>query len=471
MTQPFFKEFDEQTNKLFSADKAAPKNMFNNLINWLNEKQIRYALLGDTTALMDRDSNIDGDIDIVIDNYQVKEAIAQLSRLEENPFQLVQVIQHEPTAWYLTLSVVPKLLTASPVFIHPDICSHYYQHGKQYFSDNDLLMDRQQVKNDIDQAFYIPRAAAAFGYYFVKCVRKQLLSKARYHYLLTQYQQASDEALAFLERFFLPETLISIRQALDNDDWTTLKNTLPQYLSEMNKQAKFRPVDYIRQVKLKLSRVLAPSGFSIAFVGPDGAGKTTILESVEKQIQRPFRRILWRHLRPQLLQKVRRDNNKVETKPHGKLPRHWLLSMGKVFWFFIEAHLAYWAVVYPAMVKSTLVIFDRYLTDFYADPLRFRYKGPTWLVWALAKLTPQPNQLMIVVAEPDVLQARKPEVTFEESRRQMVEYRHWSYHTKHSLLVDTSASSQEESVRYVVNWLLQLLHQRTQRRYGHQGWF
>jgi len=437
---------------------ALKRQMFTDFIDWLNAHSIRYCLLGDTRQYP---GHIDGDIDIVVDDAQLLDVVTMLSQIEFAPLSLVQVIQHEPTAYYLTMVVLPEEIAASPVYLHPDLCSHYYQNSRLMLTAETLLTDRVLDAH----GYYVPQPAAAFAYYFLKCVEKRILDAPRQNYLLSLYQQAPSEAIAGIQSFFCEDTLAFIEQALQAENPSALTNELCHFHTELHKTVKRRFEDWCQKAALTLKRIAFPTGYTLAFVGPDGAGKTTLLEAVEEQFKPVFRRGLWRHLRPQLWQKVRRDRAKVERNPHGRLPRSIVSSIGKVIWFFVEAHLAYWAVVYPAMVQSTLVIFDRYLTDFYADPKRFRYRGPMWITWTLARLSPQPNQLIIVVAEPDVLQARKAEVSFAESRRQVVEYRHCSYHTSHSLLVETECPP-EESIRFVTHWLLQLMHQRTQKRFG-----
>jgi thymidylate kinase len=69
-----------------------------------------------------------------------------------------------------------------------------------------------------------------------------------------------------------------------------------------------------------------------------------------------------------------------------------------------------------------VVVFDRYVHDMIADPRRYRYRGPAWLLHLTAACVPQPQVCIFLDAPADVLQARKQEVTPEETARQRAAY-------------------------------------------------
>jgi thymidylate kinase len=91
---------------------------------------------------------------------------------------------------------------------------------------------------------------------------------------------------------------------------------------------------------------------------------------------------------------------------------------------------AYWFVYYTfgyvklhlALARSTLVLNDRHFVDILVDRRRYRYGGPLGLMRLIWRLIPKPDLIILLDAPPEVLQARKQEVSFEETDRQRRAY-------------------------------------------------
>ena len=66
--------------------------------------------------------------------------------------------------------------------------------------------------------------------------------------------------------------------------------------------------------------------------------------------------------------------------------------------------------------RNQLVIFDRYFYDYYL--MRLHLNAPRWLLGIFARLIAQPDVLLIMLAEPEAIFRRKPELTAEEIQRQ-----------------------------------------------------
>ena len=69
-----------------------------------------------------------------------------------------------------------------------------------------------------------------------------------------------------------------------------------------------------------------------------------------------------------------------------------------------------------------MLICDRYYHDLLVDPVRYRYGGPAWIARFVGSLMPKPDLWILLDAPPEVLQARKREVTLEETTRQRSAY-------------------------------------------------
>jgi len=119
--------------------------------------------------------------------------------------------------------------------------------------------------------------------------------------------------------------------------------------------------------------------------------------------------------------------------------------------------------IWPLTARSSLVIFDRYLHDMLADPLRYRWAGPAGLLKAASRLVPQPDLWIVLDAPAEVLQARKQEVSLDASQAQRDAYRRLAADLRGARLFDTSLDVQHctaEICDYVLSHMRLRLHAR-----------
>ncbi|MGA7342876.1 MAG: hypothetical protein WBE72_06290 [Terracidiphilus sp.] len=212
---------------------------------------------------------------------------------------------------------------------------------------------------------------------------------------------------------------------------------------------------------------IRPSGLWVSFLGPDGSGKSSVIARYVPSMEPYFRGVRQFHLRPGLLRGTAAAQI-PNTDPHGQEPRGWLASTAKALYFWADYTLGYWFRVRPLLARSQLVVFDRYYHDLPIDARRFRYGGPRWLARLIARLIPLPDLMLVLDAPPDLLQARKQEVTAEESVRQSEAYRAVALSDSvrgRAVLVDASQPL-EQVVRDCKVRTLDLLATRTRRGRG-----
>ncbi len=161
-------------------------------------------------------------------------------------------------------------------------------------------------------------------------------------------------------------------------------------------------------------------GLWVAVFGPDGAGKSAAIQQLAQELS-IFRNIKRFHFRPMFTR--RWQNWPPVVDPHGKLPRGFLFSAFKLFYWLADYWYGYLAVIRPARRNSTLVLFDRYYHDVLVDPERYRLPASTLrLAQLVARLVPAPDLYILLDVPAKILQERKPEVSCEESRRQRLAY-------------------------------------------------
>jgi thymidylate kinase len=187
-----------------------------------------------------------------------------------------------------------------------------------------------------------------------------------------------------------------------------------------------RPVGTIggllHHAAMELRQRTRPSLPWIAVLGPDGSGKSTVLQEVCELLKTTIPRRQIFHWRPAVLKPGNPEAGPV-TDPHGQTPRSLPVSLVKLLFLFVDWWLGYWMRIVPLSSRLTFCLFDRCYFDLLVDPRRYRYGGPMGLARWVGALLPQPAMVILLDAPPTVLQARKKEVSLEETQRQVAEYR------------------------------------------------
>jgi thymidylate kinase len=207
--------------------------------------------------------------------------------------------------------------------------------------------------------------------------------------------------------------------------------------------------------------VFHPSGLTIAFLGPDGCGKSSVIAAVSQEMAAAFRSVHCVHLRPRVIGGGR--SGEPVSEPHAMPPRGVFASTAKLGWFLFDYWSGYLLSIWPRRMRSTLVIFDRYYHDITVDPLRYRYGGPMLLARLAGWLVPKPDIWFVLDAPAEVVWARKSEVDLVETQRQREAYLALLNRLR-GVAVDVSREL-PDVVRQVEIEILDHLERRTARRW------
>lgn len=178
-------------------------------------------------------------------------------------------------------------------------------------------------------------------------------------------------------------------------------------------------------VYYRIKYFLFPQGEFISFSGPDGSGKTTILELALKDLKKAFRvgdNNLF-HFRPTLFPRIAEIGRKAMVissidenyqNPHRGKTSNIFSSLFRLVYYSLDYILGYFIRVRPKLVRRELVIFDRYFYDMIGDPERSRISLPFRFLKLFSYLIPSPQSSFFIYAESENILERKQELTKEK---------------------------------------------------------
>lgn len=191
-------------------------------------------------------------------------------------------------------------------------------------------------------------------------------------------------------------------------------------------------------------------GKIVVFLGPDGAGKSTILAAIERQLS--ARRIVYKsyYFAPGYLKRYRpKGDGSINTDPHNAPINSQLKNLTRLSLFLFEFHMGM-----PRVRRETpLALFDRHMIDMLVDAKRYRMTPTRWWMRLMFRWIPKPDELVVITAPAATIQARKQEVPFEETVRQLQGYTDLAATYDTSLVVE-NVGDPEQTAESVVDFLL-----------------
>lgn len=435
------------------------------LFDLLEEDGMPYCVVGDTRGMPGR---IMSDVDLVVPG----DAFAEMPRTlawfcRTFDLRLVQMIRHEQSALYFILAWSGESGELRTLAI--DVCSDYRRAGRRLLGAEELLAQRARALDEdgAEQGFYVPAPHMQFIYYLLKKVDKLDLKPSHGEYLTELWRGDAYRAGREIARFWQdPADAELIGRAAEHGEWSGVRAQLPRLRRAMRRVARLTVVDAVGELGRRLGRLRAPTGLVVALLGPDGAGKSSVIERMMEDLAPVFRRVRTMHLRPRLRWWRRgAAEERPATEPHAKPRRGAGASTLKLSLFVLDYAAGYLLRIWPDRCRSTLVAFDRYLHDMLVDPRRYRYGGPPALVRWAARLVPEPDLWFVLDAPAEVLQRRKPEVAGEESERQRADYLRLARHLRSAEVIDATGAPHLVAAEVEAE-ILRHLEQRMQDRYA-----
>lgn len=163
------------------------------------------------------------------------------------------------------------------------------------------------------------------------------------------------------------------------------------------------------------------TGFSMGFTGPDGSGKTTVIDMVIDQLGDVFAQAhAYYHFRPMLFGNlgevahsagVKREVDRDYDRPHRGGRTSTLSSLVRLLYYSVDYIVGYWLRVKTKIRITRIVIFDRYYTDIICDSRRSRIYLPLRFLYGWGRLfIPSLDYNILLTADADTILARKREL-------------------------------------------------------------
>jgi len=211
--------------------------------------------------------------------------------------------------------------------------------------------------------------------------------------------------------------------------------------------------------------------YTIAVIGPDGAGKSTFIDGLIKSIAFYYvadeSKCHLYHFRPTVLPNLGALGEKMGvmkedknfTDPHRGKPTGKLYSFIRMAYYWLD-----YLVGVPLMLRKDakfdrFTIYDRYIYDFLVDPRRSRINLPNWLLKTFAKLVFQPRIVFVLLADAETIYKRKQELAIDEINRQLGEYSKLVQSNKRFAVIDASKSPE-----VIINEAMQVVIEKFNHR-------
>jgi energy-coupling factor transporter ATP-binding protein EcfA2 len=331
---------------------------------------------------------VGNDLDILIDDSSKDAATSLLRRLavEQGWTHLVSIPFSSTVAHSFFKDVDAKLLT-----LHIDIVTDFQYWGVRFFDPESVLNHRRHLRN-----FYIPSPVheavllVLKDRFFRGSIRKAY--QARIHELIPFREEANE--IIRLSRLRFALELFSLNFAT--------------------------PLALIQRVAKNFARLfkrwIFPPGKFIVLVGPDGAGKSSVAKTLIEYCNRLYRSTYYFHWLPPLVGSF--TNPLVNTAPSPSCVTSGffagLFSIVRLSKNSLHALVSYHCRIRPLLFKGCVVIGDRYIYNYLLNPVSVCYTLGKPPLFAFFHFLPKPDFIAVITASPEIILARKQELSRAE---------------------------------------------------------
>jgi thymidylate kinase len=315
----------------------------------------------------------------------------------------------------------------TPKFLRVHLRPDYRRVGRFFYEGDEVLAAQPPRAGRDAEAFATPMSPREFGCYLIEKIAKVCFAPVHERVLAEAFRNDPDGCANELRRFWSAANASLLEAAARSGNWEIVRRAQADLRGELRRAAFFRRPFWTIGYRLakgvrRVVEFLRPStGLHVVMLGPDGVGKTTVVEELQHDLASAFCGIEYGTFAPGLL--PTKPNPTGGGQPHGKPPRSLPASIIKAIWWIVYYSVGYHVTIRPVLARGGLALNHRYCVDAMVDSRRYRYKGPQWLLRLAWRVARKPDLVFLLDAPPEVVQARKKEVAFEETVRQRDAYR------------------------------------------------
>lgn len=219
--------------------------------------------------------------------------------------------------------------------------------------------------------------------------------------------------------------------------------------------------------------ICSNTGFSIGFTGPDGSGKTTVIDLLIERLGDVFRKAhKYYHFRPALFGNLgevahsaglKKEVDRNYSDPHRGGKTSVLSSLVRLLYYSADYVMGYWVKVKSVTRITRVVIFDRYYTDIICDSRRSRiYLNPKFLYGWAKLFIPSLDYNILLTASTDTILRRKREL--DEAGIKAINDRIDYLESKKGYKKVLNESTPDEAVKQILSYIFESQHKRNLRR-------
>jgi len=165
----------------------------------------------------------------------------------------------------------------------------------------------------------------------------------------------------------------------------------------------------------------------IVFLGVDGSGKSTLIDTLSKSNQKKYKKI---HFMPDYFRK----KNKPSINPHKQSKRSEIFSYLKIIYWLINFY--FFRLI--NFNSKKIFIFDRYIYDVIIDPLRYRITLSKKIKKIILKFSIKPDVIFFLIGNPNKIYYRKKELKLKTITRLNNDYLIFSKKLNNKLVLNCS---------------------------------
>jgi thymidylate kinase len=383
----------------------------------LDEQGVRWLIVRNHQDIPDR---IGHDVDLIV-HPRDGGAIDALMRSVIAELDLFLIRSYRGIE-HRTFDVAPPDL-AGRLVLHVDVQTSVRFRGRVLIAGRELLRDRRRAAG-----LWTPSPGAeAFALLLHAALNKRAL-KPKYAARVAKLEEIEPGSLERAARRSVGTDLgARLATVRTEEQLLGLRQRLRHAVDRRHPANRLRrPAFELRSALTQAWLRLRPRGLFVVFLGPDGSGKSSTVELVAALLGAqpgvlPVHRVYLGSGTPIL------PTRKLARRLHGRSPGSKVVRdvsprrLRGALHVTADEIARYWIQVRPRMSPHGLVLADRYAYDL------FRVNNPIarrrWFRRLMLLVIPEPHVTFFLEGDPEVIAARKGELTIEETMRQQRAYR------------------------------------------------